>query len=174
MPDPDYRQHLTLDDLDEHGCLRISFGLWLIIVYLCRHLVLLLLGATSSFATFTYGQMGSSYAGLYSNPWFLLASAPALPVLIAAFRRVPSAPKLVRVTWQAGALLLILAATLDLVILGILLLGTTGAQVEIIHISQAMLDVVCLMLLTRSTRMKDTFAEFPVLPQGKIGVTRDS
>ena len=172
MTDPDYRRHLTLDDLDEYGCLRISFGLWLIIVYLCRHVVLLLLGATSSLATFTYGQMGASYAVLYSDPWFLLASAPALPVLAAGLRRVPSAPSFIRVIWQAGTMLLSLAAVLDLAILGILL-GTTSAQLEVIHLSQTMLTVVCLLVLVRSKRIRDTFAEFPAPPAEGKDVTRE-
>ena len=173
MTDPDYRQHLTLNDLDDHGCLRISFGLWLIIVYLCRHVVLLLLGATSSFATFTYGQMGASYAVLYSNPWFLLASAPALPVLAAGLRRAPSAPSFIRLIWQAGTMLLSLAAVLDMAILGILLV-TTSAQLEVIHLSQTMLTAVCLLVLMRSKRIRDTFAEFPAPPADGKDVTRDS
>ncbi len=160
VPDPDYRQHLTLDDLDEYGCLRISSGLWLIIVYLCRHVVLLLLGATSSLATFTYGQTGASYGVLYSDPWFLLASAPALPVLAAGLRRVPSAPEVIRVIWRAGGFLLMLAAALDLAILAILVV-TTNVRIEVIHISQATLSAICLFLLVRSRRIKDTFAEFP-------------
>ena len=173
MTDPDYRQHLTLNDLDDYGCLRISFGLWLIIVYLCRHVVLLLLGATSSFATFTYGQMGASYAVLYSNPWFLLASAPALPVLAAGLRRAPSAPSFIRLIWQAGTMLLSLAAVLDMAILGILLV-TTSAQLEVIHLSQTMLTAVCLLVLMRSKRIRDTFAEFPAPPADGEDVTRDS
>ena len=160
MPEPDYRQTLTLDDLDEYGCLKISIGLWLIIVYLCRHVILLLLGATSSFANFTYGQTGASYAVLFSDPWFLAASAPALLVLAAAVRRTPSAPTWIRALWKAGAVLLTLSAALDLAILGILL-GATGRSVELIHASQAVLGVVCLILLVRSQRMRDTFADFP-------------
>ena len=160
MPEPDYRQNLTLADLDEHGCLRISIGLWLMIVFLSRHVILLLLGAVSSFASHTYGQTSASYGVLFSDPWFLLASAPALLVLAAGLRRVPSAPSFIRAVWRAGSSLLILAVTLDLVILGILL-GSAGWRVDVIHVSQAILDVVVLTLLVRSGRIRDTFADFP-------------
>jgi len=160
MAEPDYRRNLTLDDFDEYGCLKITFGLWLVIVYLCRHVVLLFFGATSSFANFTYGQTGASYAVIFSHPWFLVASAPALAVLLAAIRRTPSAPRLIRAVWRVGALLLIVAALLDLAILGTLV-GFGGLEVGTSHISQAFLVGACLLFLTRTERIKDTFADFP-------------
>ncbi len=160
MAEPDYRRNLTLDDLDEHGCLKITFGLWLVIVYLCRHVVLLFLGAASSFANFTYGHTGASYAVIFSHPWFLLASAPALAVLVAAIRRTPSAPAPLRPIWRAGRLILILAATLDLAIVGALA-GFGGFAIQTAHITQGFFDVLCLLYLARTKRVKDTFADFP-------------
>ena len=160
MAERDYRQNLTLDDLDEYGCLKISFGLWIVIVYLCRHLVLLILGATSSLANFTYGQLGASYSVIYSHPWFLAASAPAVAVLLAAIRRSPSAPAVIRNLWRVGAPLLVAAAVLDLAILGALL-GLGGVSIKTSHFFQAFVDVICLVYLTRTRRVRDTFADFP-------------
>ncbi len=160
MAEPDYRRNLTLADLDEHGCLKITFGLWLTMVFLCRHLILLLLGATSSLANFTYGQASASYGVIFSHPWFLLASAPALVVLVAGMRRTPSAPAPLRAIWHFGAQLLILAAVLDLVVLGVLI-GIGHFDLESTHILQAFLDAICLIYLTRTKRVWDTFADFP-------------
>ena len=160
MAEPDYRRNLTLEDLDEHGCLKPTFGLWLVTVYLSRHVVLLLLGAASSFANFTYGQTGADYSVVFSHPWFLAASAPALAVLFAAVRRTPSAPQLVRTVWKAGRLLLMLAASLDLALLGVLA-GFGGLTIQTGHIAQGFFDLLCLRYLTGTNRVRDTFADFP-------------
>ena len=160
MAEPDYRRNLTLDDFDEHGCLKITFGLWLVIVYLCRHVVLLVLGAASSFANFTYGQRGANYSVVFSDPWLLMSSAPALVVLFAAIRRTPFAPRLVRTVWKAGRLLLILATMLDLTILGALA-GFGLLTIQTGHIAQGFFDLLCLLYLTGTKRVKDTFADFP-------------
>lgn len=160
VPRPDYRRALTLEDLDDHGCLKVSLSLWLVMVYLSRHAVLLLLGAASSFTSFTYGQRGSSYAGVYSDPWFLLASAPALLVLAAAIRRTPSAPAFLRAAWRHGRILLLTAVVLDLGILG-LLVGAAGRPMDPLHGAQVLADLVSLMLLLSSHRLRDIFADFP-------------
>ena len=171
MAEPDYRRNLTLDDFDEHGCLKITFGLWLVIVYLCRHVVLLVLGAASSFANFTYGQRGANYSVVFSDPWLLMASAPALVVLFAAVRRTPSAPRLLRTLWRAGRLVLVLAASLDLAVLAALV-GLGGLTVQSGHIAQGFFDVLCLLYLTRTQRVKDTFADFPgAKGEGKNGAS---
>ena len=75
------------EDFTADGALRVGVLLWGALVFVNRHLILLVLGAVSSFVGARSGFDGHSLATLYSNPWFLLAGLPALGVLGAALRR---------------------------------------------------------------------------------------
>jgi hypothetical protein len=64
-------------DFTEDGVLRVGFLLWAVMVFLNRHLLLLVFGAVTSLVGSRFGLDSSGLVTLYSSPWFLLADLPA-------------------------------------------------------------------------------------------------
>ena len=99
-------------DFTEDGVLRVGFLLWAVLMFLNRHLILLVFGAVTSLIGSRFGLDSSGLVTLYSNPWFLLAGLPAVAVLAAALRRDPKAGRLIRRVWHNGRWLLAISAGL--------------------------------------------------------------
>jgi len=139
-------------DYDEDGQMRIGLLLWLVIVYLSRHIVLLMLVAVSSIVG-----LGRGLDILYSSPAFLLASLPALLVLIAGLRRGPKAGKVLRRLWAGGRWWLIAAVTIDLALLiGGLLWG--HLELNEYRALWGLCDLYVLAWLLRSRRLPVLFS----------------
>jgi hypothetical protein len=139
-------------DYDEDGQMRIGLLLWLVIVYLSRHIVLLMLVAVSSIVG-----LGRGLDMLYSSPVFLIASIPALLVLIAGLRRGPKAGNLLRRLWVGGRWWLIAAVTIDLALLiGGLLWGPL--ELNEYRALWGLCDLYALAWLLRSRRLSVLFS----------------
>ena len=147
-------------DFTEDGVLRVGVLLWVVLVFANRHLILLILGAVSSFVGAGDGFDGFSLGVMYSSPWFLLTSLPALGVLAAALRRSTRAGRLERWLWRQGRGLLLLAVGADLVLL-LAYPWWSRAHVTQLHIIGAVLDLYVLTYLIRSSRVRARFADFP-------------
>ena len=156
------KQQLTYtpDDYTKDGVLKIAPLLWLIIIYLSRHLLILLIGALSQFMGSRTGIDTSGLAVLYSSPAFIVASIPALVVLAVHFRRVPNTAPLVRHLWLKGRWLLGAGAVLDLSIL-VWHWSSGLLSINEFQIAGLVIDGYIITFLVRSKRTKHTFAEFP-------------
>ena len=153
-------------EYDDDGTLRIGQLLWLTMLYLSRHLLLLMIGAVSSLIGSRNGLDSSALATLYSAPQFLLASLPALLLIAAAIRRSPRAGKLPRWVWRHGKWWLLAAAIIDLLLLGIAL--TSGHQhLNELHGLWGVIDLYVLAYVLRSRRLPLVFADFPAPDKGR-------
>lgn len=158
------RLNYDLSDFSDDGTLKVPFTLWVALAFLARHVLLLLMGGVSSFVMSRRGIDTGGFIEIYSSPLFLLASLPAVAVLVAALRRNPQAGRATRAIWRNGRLLSSTAAALDI---GILLSRALFASLSVTGFVVAMtfLDVYVLVYLLRSVRVKDTFEDFPVSHQ---------
>ena len=147
-------------DFTKDGVLQIGFILWTVMLFLNRHLILLVFGAVTSLVGSRSGLDSSELVSLYSNPWFLLTSLPATAVLVAAVRRDHKAGKIVRWLWHQGRRLLMLSAGLELALL-IAFLILHRFELNELHLVGAILDSYVLLYLKRSAWAQARFADFP-------------
>jgi len=150
---------------DDDGTLLPGWVLWLVILFLCRHLLILGLGALSTFVGAGRGIEGQATGFMYSDPRLLIASLPALLVLAAAMRRHPAAGLWARRIWHRGRPLLAMAALCDLAIRGAAWASAHVALSEM-QLAMALADIYVVVYLYRSRRVAAVFADFPAPPGG--------
>jgi hypothetical protein len=149
------------NDFNDDGALKVPLLLWGTLLYLSRHVLFLGLGGFSSFMLSRMGSgQGADFSHLHSRPIFLLASLPALAVVIAGLRRAPAGGQAVRTIWRYGRALLLGATTLDLGLFFVFWY-LHPALMNLWLITAAVLDVYILAYLLRSQRVRDAFADFP-------------
>lgn len=154
-----------LADYTDQGVLRVSRGTWLAMLFLCRQLGLIVVVAVSSMAARRRGLDLTGLGLLAGDPVLILASVPALAVVVAASRRVPVAGRIARAVWARGRWLLMLSALLDL-LLTYLRLPVRLSQLSLAYLAAPLVDCYLLVYLAGSRRVIDTFAEFPPVEQG--------
>lgn len=140
----------------DDGTLRVSALIIAMTLFLGRHLLLIFVGGISTFK----GAKVSGIPGLYSHPLLLVASVPALLVLISMFRRVPTGGELPRKIWHAGRWLLCIAAMLDIA-LALVIADFRADRISPIQVATFVVDAYIVLYLFRSERARDTFADFP-------------
>lgn len=137
------------DAYDEHFALRVPAVLWLVMAWAVHPLILLALGHLP--------QSGNEFAyvaRLVEAP-ALLATLPAVVVLVAAARRRPAAGVLTRGTWRHGRWLLLIALVANF---SLCLPHPHGAWLAL----RMGADVAAASALLTVARVRDTFADFPV------------
>ncbi|MBX9606954.1 MAG: DUF2919 domain-containing protein [Gammaproteobacteria bacterium] len=139
------------DAYDEHFALRIPLTLWAVLLYALHAECLLLLGHLPQAGA----ELG--YLLAYVAPNELVASLPALAVLVAALRRRPTAGRLPRFVWRQGAWLLLASLVADL---ALALTSRHGAWAA----ARVAGDLASIAVVVTSARIRDTFADFPRLP----------
>jgi len=154
---------LRPQDIDDNGALRVRLTLWVVLIFLNRHLLLLVLGAVSVYVGSRSGIDAAGFAGLLSGPWFMAACLPAFPVLCVALLRRPTAGSLPRLLWRSGLPLLLAAAATDAVLLAVRLYQRPQ-DFTLLHVSAAVLDVYVAMYLLRSRYVRALFRDFPPSP----------
>lgn len=155
-----------IERYDEHLCLKIPLMLWLTLVFLSRHL--LLLGITFLPTT---GEEIKVLRELI-QPQYLIADLMALPVVIAAIRRRPQAPRWMRRVWRHGRGLLLLATLSDLLML-ILSIGLSlgpGHLVQALSqrlneatLASLIISSSVLLYLATGQLVRDVFRDWPAL-----------
>ena len=150
----------TPDDYTKDGLLKVSPLLWVIIIYLNRHVLILLMGGLSQFIGSRQGVDTSGLAALYSSSGFVIASAPALILLVTHFRRIAGAAPIFQFLWCRGAWLLGAAAVLDQIIL-VTHWSLDWLAINEFQIAGFFMDAYIVTYLIRSKRSRDTFADFP-------------
>ena len=155
-------------DYDKYMCLKISLEMWLIIVYLMRPFPVLI----SSFRGGRGGAKGVKGADgikqiLYPDDFTLvlgiLATIPAILFMIAVMKRKPSAGAFFRGVWRNGALMLSMAAVMNIVIVFIPILTGVISKVHMTGWVQVAISIAIIFYLNTSKRVKDTFEDFPAV-----------
>ena len=149
-----------ISDFNNDGALKVPMLLWLVLAYLSRHLLLLAMGGLSTFMMSRTGNGQIDFAGFNSSPMFLLASLPAVTVMVAALLRAPGSIRLIQFIWGHGRKLLIVSALVDLGLLAMSCYLHWLVLNEWVIVG-ALLDIYILVYLLRSVRVRDTFSDFP-------------
>ena len=154
----------SFSDYDKYVCLKLSLGIWLVIVYFLRPFIL----AISS-VQMGRGNKNASVSGLkdmvYPDDFgfFIgcLAALLVIPVIIAYIKRKPGASDSIKKLWHNGAKFLTVVAILNIVILFIP--SRMGASYHITTLGWVQLGIAVgiIIFLNTSQRVKDTFADFP-------------
>ncbi len=143
---------------DEHLTLKVPMTLWLVLAFLLRHV--LLLGMTFLPTT---GEEITALRDLVL-PAYLVSDLLALPVAIVATRRRPQAPGWMRVLWLRGRQLLTASALcyLALLVWNVLSSGRTLINaIDDATLISALINLLVIAYLWRSTLVRDVFLEFP-------------
>ncbi len=157
----------SLEDYEQqYGVLKAPFALRLIIWYLLKHYLLAFIQLIALLPKIKRS-MGETmlvfekFAYSHSTFLFVLSCIPVLLVFISLFKRAPKTESpFLRNVWRQGRILLMISAILEIIlIMGYVLLELR--QLTEFWLIVAYIDVVILIYLFRSERVKDVFAEFP-------------
>lgn len=147
----------TPTDYDGNFALKLNLPAWLIIAFIMRPFLVFI--ASVSDRTNHFGLLNIIYS---DHIWALLsafASIPTIVLLIAWINRGPHAGLRIRRIWNQGRELLTVSLLLNIVAYVTPLL--LDAKVSHIAKLQIGLCSVFLLILWRSTRIHDTFSDFP-------------
>jgi hypothetical protein len=149
---------------DKYMSLKFDTNMWLVIVYFLHPYILKI-----STIQMGRGARSDSVAGLknliYPDDFgfFLafVASIPVLVVVVAYARRKPDAPQWVRSIWRNGRNLMLVAAVLSIVVVFIPFLAELSHSIPVYGWGQLAVAAGIIYYLFTSTRVADTFADFP-------------
>lgn len=147
-------KHYSFEEYDDHLCLMPNLQIKFILFFLSRSLIL-------PFIVFIIGQNMQGNLNYLNeieknSAFFVFASLPSLFVLLAWLFRNPSSFNLIKITWRSGKWLLTLSALIDF-IFRIWLYNITNEPTIVL----AALDIIIIIYLLTSRRVKDVFSDFP-------------
>jgi len=145
---------------DDRMCLKPPLLLWLAATYLSRAITLPLLMAIAHFA----GVDSRAISALreYWSVDSLIPSLIAALIMVALFRRVPSAPRPVRWIWARGQILLAVSAILDIALQAIAAIGQGEINnLSLLSAAAAVVDLYFLVYVLAASRVRHVFSEFP-------------
>lgn len=145
----------SFEDYNQYNVLKIPFVLILANLYLIKQIIIFVLPMISSIPFLV--KLAHEH---FSVP-LLLSSIPALLVIMAMFRRVPKThSRIIRGIWQWGRVLLLSSLVLEIgfIILYVVLDIKKFNEVSLMFLY---IDVVLIIILVKSQRVRDAFAEFP-------------
>lgn len=149
---------------DKYMSLKLDSNLWFILVYFLRPFILKV-----STIQMGRGAKSDSVSGLkdlvYPNDFgFFLAFIATIPVLLLIFayaKRKPGASEFFQSLWRNGRNLLAAAALLNIVVIFVPFLANITHSINIYGWGQLAVAVAIIVYLYSSTRVTDTFADFP-------------
>ncbi len=157
---------------DKYMSLKFDLNLWLVIIYFLHPIIL-------EISTFQMGRgpRSDSVGGLknliYPDDFgFFLAFIASLPVLIlmvAYAKRKPGAARWIRRIWHNGRNLLATAALLSVIVVFIPFLAELSHSIPVYGWGQLAVAAGILYYLFTSTRVADTFADFPADSETETG-----
>lgn len=146
-------------DVDQHGILRVPGVMWVGMALLARHwfwVIFTLLSARRS---------GESMILLSGGvPWWpMVVQFPAIVLLVAAGRRVPTAGPFVRNVWQRGYIIVAVTVLLNLCWTGWSLMNSQDWQPrpEMVLVFFSMLDLAIGWGFWSSRYIRQVWMEFP-------------
>lgn len=143
---------------DENLNLKLSIGLWLVILFLLKPYIVMLM----SFSNMNNHTelINIAYASKGALPFAEVSSLPALALFIAWMRRRPNAGKAIRWIWKQGRALLLISTVLNLAFAVAPALSRLQ-EVQLADLIHGILSVYALTFLLLSERTRDTFLDFP-------------
>jgi ABC-type dipeptide/oligopeptide/nickel transport system permease subunit len=152
----------SLYSYDDYFCLKPPALLWIGALFLSRAVSLPLAVGIAHFAGVSSD--ATQVLQRVVSVQTLLPSALAATVLFAMCRRSPQASSAVRWIWSRGRILLAAAAVIDFVLAAYALASTDSADGQSLPtVVTAALDVYLLAYVWFTRRVRDTFADFPLL-----------
>lgn len=149
--------HYSPSDYDDNLTLKLSVPAWLIIAFIMRPFLIFLASVTNKADRFGLLNL------VYADPsWALLSSFMALPtivLLISWSNRKINAKSWVLFIWARGRYFLATSLALNIILLILSWLFTGG--LNSFAKSQIILCSLMIYYVIRSTRLRDTFSDFP-------------
>lgn len=160
----------TPDDYNQHGVLHIPLFLVLSSLYLLKHWVIAmfsLMNVTANVAS----MLGSLALFLpsteHSSTLLLYSCLPAVLVVFSMARRIPKTRSLfLRWVWKQGRIFLLSSLFLEIGLLTFYIAYGTKKLDEVL-LMFLYIDVLIVIYLFRSQRVRDVFTEFPVVSTAK-------
>ncbi len=145
---------------DDYMCLKPPLLLWLAVLYLSRALTLPLVVGLGHVAGVSPEAL-SALRGLWRADT-LFPSLIAAVLVVAFFRRVPTASPVMRWIWAHGVIFVAVSAVVDcaLALMPLIRLREMTDQMLISSLGGAV-DIYFLVYVSLARRVRDTFAEFP-------------
>lgn len=161
------KKKYSLEDYEQqYGVLREPFALKLIVWYLLKHYLLAFIQLITLIPKIKrmvsdVMPIFEKFAYSHSTFLFVLSCIPVLLVFISSVKRVPKTESpFLRKVWSHGRILLITTAILEIILIMAYVLLQLRQLTEFWLII-LYIDVIVLIYLVRSVRVKDVFAEFP-------------
>lgn len=160
----------TPDDYNQHGVLHIPLFLVLSSLYLLKHWVIAMFSLTNV-ASNVESMLGSLALFLpsaeHSSTLLLYSCLPTILVVFSMARRIPKTRSIfLRWIWKQGRLFLLSSLFLEIGLLIFYIVYGTKKLDEVL-LMFLYVDVVIVIYLFRSQRVRDVFAEFPVASTAK-------
>ena len=150
----------SFKDYDKNLSLKVTPALWLAVVYFL-HPYLLLLSSFRSKNPDAAALKRMIYPDEFSLVIAILATIPVLLFIYAWSRRSPGGSNLVKYLWRHSAMVLTIAALLNIAtVFSPLLLGA-GHKIHVLGWVQLGISVLLIVYVQFSRRVKDVFADFP-------------
>jgi hypothetical protein len=154
----------TPDDYNQHGVLHVPFFLALTSLYLLKHWFIALF-SVMKITSDAKSMIGSLVLFLpsaeHSSSLLLYACLPAILVTFSMARRNPkNRSTFLRWVWQRGRLFLLSSLLLEIgLLIFYIMLGIK--KLDEVLLMFLYIDVILMIYLIRSQRVRDVFAEFP-------------
>lgn len=152
------------DDYNHQDVLRLPAWVGLAMVYLNKYLILFIIPFVPRMRVGNDLNFLQEVAFLRFDVGLILAGLPALAVLVATIRRVPTAGRLPQWIWHQGRPLLTISALGELALLMVYVL-LERREFDSMLAAFAYVDLMIVFFLWRSRRVVDAFREFPRPPE---------
>lgn len=142
---------------DEYLCLKMSAGMWLVLVFLFRPYAIMVM----SFATKRdrMGLINLFYDDRAAMALGAVAAMPMVLIIYAWIKRRPGAAAHVRHIWNSGRWIMLGSALINVAIPVWPILG--GTKPDLVAMGQLALSALIIFYLLLSPRVRETFADFP-------------
>ena len=145
----------AFEDYNEYNVLKIPFFLVLINLYLLKNFLIFVLPMISSISVV------KEFAHEQFSLALLFSGIPAMLVMGGMFRRIPETQsKVIRGVWVWGRILLLSSLIMEISFI-VLYVVFEISKFNGVSLAFIYIDVVLMIVLLKSRRMLDVFAEFP-------------
>jgi len=149
----------SISQYDKYLCLKMSAGMWLILLFLLRPYIILLLSVVNM--KDRTGLINMVYPDKLVMSLGALASVPAALLIYAWLKKRPDAHPFVRKLWENGRILLAVSAIFSAPIVFVPLWMKTTHHISSIDWAQFIISGLVVLVVYRSQHIRDCFNDFP-------------